>query len=254
MKKYIIFLLGLLLFSCQPEKKKTEDTLNEEIATPSETEESPILGERIKGPAEVRDTINGKLLFTLYDNALIETAPKENDWYEIGLFPNNPESDYENDYLKKGIKIMVDGKIIGETQNPVEITLGIIGYTNQKNIQPKSIIENAFVSYFNESKSRDYSDYKSFITNFNLEHDNQFEDLVVYYKNENWMEDPSPMIRFGLVFQKNKLVAILHSRPITVATTTDHKLDRAFDCLVFDDVTNADAIVKTFNHFVNSVD
>ena len=36
-----------------------------------------ILGERIDGPANVRDSANGKIIFTLNDDVLIETAPQE---------------------------------------------------------------------------------------------------------------------------------------------------------------------------------
>ncbi|NHN24693.1 hypothetical protein FIA58_003305 [Flavobacterium jejuense] len=259
MKKYSLILMVFCFISCLSEKKQEEEqekentNLKEEITTPKETE--PIIGERIDGPANVRDTIDGEVLFTLYDNTFVESTPKENDWNKIGILPTNPKSDFENDHLKKGVKIIVDGQIVGETKKDVELSMGLIGYTHKENIKAHSIIENILMDLFKKQKNkRNLEDFKSFITNFKLEKETQFEGMTVYYNYENWIDDPSPMMRIGLVFKNKNLVAILHSRPLTIEGTKDNKLDYAFDCLTFTDVKDADEIVKIFNHFVHSVD
>ncbi|VXB58303.1 conserved hypothetical protein [Flavobacterium sp. 9AF] len=251
MKKHIIYLLGSIVFPLAMERQNDIKTV---IATTVKTEE-PVQGERTKGITEVRDTVNGTVLFTLYDNVLIESTLAKDNWVQIGLFPDNPESDYENYTLKKGVKIKVDGKIIGETKQPVELSLGIVGYIPKNHIQSKTIVENAFENYLIKNEnSRKLKDCQQFISNFKLEKDTQFEGLEVYYNYENWMEDPSPIIRYALVFQNNTLVAILHSRPINTSKGTDYKIDNRLSCFVFNDVAQAEHIVKTFSQFTSAVD
>ena len=253
MKRYLItILIGFNLFSCLSESKKDETNSNQETTT---TSIENTVGERIDGPANVRDTINGKIIFKLYDNVLVESTPEENDWNVIGIMPSNPKSDYNENLLKKGVKILVDDQVIGETLHNVEVIMGLSGYTHKNNIRQNTIIENALKSHLiSTNYSRKIEGFKSFIADFNLEKDEQFEGLVVYYKYENWIDDPSPMMRIGLVFENDKLISILHSRSLIIKETTDHKLDYAFDCLTYNDVSNTENIVKRFNHFVNSVD
>ncbi len=255
MKKYIILLVSFCLVSCISEKKKEEENSDseEEIIIQKETE--PTIGERINGPANVRDTIDGEILFTLNDNVWVESTLEENDWNIIGIMPTNPKSDFVNNHLKKGVKILVNGEVIGETKKEVEVSMGLIGYTHKENIKTNTVIENALMNHFEKQKAkRNLEDFKNFITNFKLEQDDQFKGMSVYYNYESWIDDPSPMIRIGLVFKNEKLIAILHSRPLTIEGTKDHKLDYAFDCLTFTDTENSDEIIKTFNQFVNSVD
>jgi hypothetical protein len=258
MKKIIIFLAVFSLMSCLSDKKekegdseKEEQLMNEEQAI----NEEPILGERVEGPVSVRDTIDGKVIFTLNDNVLIETVHEENGWNVIGILPTNPESDFEDGVLKKGVKILVDKQVVGKTKKEVELMMGLVGYIQKENIKPNTIIENAIMSHFEENKdSREFVNFKKIISNFKLQKDDQFDGMTIYYNYENWIVDPSPMMRIGLVFKNERLIAVLHSRPLVIEGTKDNKLDHAFDCITFKDVENADGIVKIFNHFVNSGD
>lgn len=223
-----------------------------------------IVGERIDGPANVRDGINGKLLFSLDDQVLVSSTPLENDWYRIGLLMDIDTSELGINTVKKGRKIIVDGEEVGEIKADMRVWTGtnyqkawveLSGYTHKDNIKPGSIIENVLPDYLQTADGeRSLPQLQTFIRQFEMENAEQFEGYTIYYNYENWLEDPSPMWRIGLVFQKDKLVSILHSRPLEIPGTTDHKLERGFDCLVYDDVANGHEIVKLFNDFVTAVD
>jgi hypothetical protein len=239
--------------------KSNEANISEKANT-----SEPLLGERIDGPANIRDAVNGKLLFTLNDGVLVTNSTGKNGWHLVGIMMDIDKSELENGELKKGRKITVDGKEVGELQADMKVTTGrsdkdawaeLIGYTHKDNIKPNSVIETVLADYLKTvSDERSVKDFQDFIRKFELEKTDSFEGYTVYYNYENWLDDPSPMWRTGLVFQKNRLVSILHSRPLKVDGATDHKLSRGFDCLTYDDVANADEIVKMFNTFVNSVD
>ena len=249
MTKYILILLTFVFISCSSQndtEKANKEQANVAIKV------NPIIGERIDGPANIRNAINGDIIFILYDNVIVECTQPENDWYQIGIIPDNPAEDYNDYFLKKGTKIIVGDEIIGETVKDCEVTFGMLGYTHSKNIKTQSIIENAFTTFNKEYRS--FSNFENFINDFKLEKDNQFNGFDVYVNYENWIDDISPMMRFGLVFRNSKLVAILHSRPLKIKGTTDNKLDYGFDCLTYNDIANSSEIVKMFNQYVNSVD
>ena len=79
MKKLAYILLVTSILSCNSEQ--TEDnTVNEIENTKTEVSETKetefIIGERIDGPANIRNKPNGEILFELRDNALVEVATK----------------------------------------------------------------------------------------------------------------------------------------------------------------------------------
>lgn len=251
MIRYLIILLGLLFASCSTETNTTDKKSDPQDNISVE----PIIQERIDGPANIRDTINGEIVFKLYDNVLIECTQLENGWYIIAIDPTNPAEDYRDNFIKKGTKILVNNQVVGETVQDAEVTLGLNGYTHKDNIKSETIIELVLTEHIKSiSPDRTILDFTPIIDKFQLDKDDQFEGYTVYYNYENWIDDPSPMMRIGLVFKDNKLVAILHSRPLDIKNTTDNKLDRGFDCLTYNDIVNTDDIVKMFNNFVNSVD
>lgn len=224
----------------------------------------PIIGERIDGPANVRDAINGKVLFTLNDNVLVSCTPLEKDWYSVGLLMEIDAEELDAKKVRKGRKIIIDGQEAGEIKMDMTAPAWkddkaawaeLIGYTHKDNIKAATIIENALAEYAEMAgNNRTIEVFENFIQNFELEKADQFQGYTIYYNYENWIEDPSPMWRIGLVFRKGRLVSILHSRPLDIDEATNHKLDRAFDCLVYDDVEQSEEIIEMFNGFVNSVD
>lgn len=277
MRITFLLLVAFTLFACTNGTVEQESAAgqSEKVSTLDRTEgrgdqadgasaSQPILGERIDGPANIRDAINGKLLFTLYDGTLVSSTPIKNDWYNIGLLMDIDNKEPGMIELKAGRKIIVDGQEVGEIKSEMIVytftgndhsLAELIGYTHRDNIRPGTIIENALADHLRTlDGKRSTGQFQSFIKDFDLEKVEDFEGYTVYRNFESWLEDPSPMWRIGLVFEKEELVAILHSRPLQIDGTTDHKLSRAFDCLVYNDTANARELVRMFNQFVNSVD
>jgi hypothetical protein len=271
---FLLFVIFAFTTACTSDQGGSSADTHNQTSTPVErasfqTERKPrvktqaVIGERIDGPANVRDAVNGKLLFSLEDHVLVACTPLEGDWYKVGVQMEIKKEEFGIDRLQKGRKILVDGKEVGEILAETEVVTGmgkhawaeLIGYTHKDNIKPSSIIENVLQSYLQtDGNSRMMQDFKPFIQQFELELTDQFEGYQIYYNYENWIEDPSPMWRIGLVFQENKLVAILHSRPLSIPNTENHPLDRGFDCLTYNDFEKAKETVALFDTFVNSVD
>lgn len=243
----------------------TDTSKNSSNQTSSKTAvTAPMIGERIDGPANIRDAINGQLLFTLYDHTLVNCTALKNNWYTVGLLMDIGKGEAGIKEVKKGRKIMMDGKEVGELKADMEVYTGsndkeawaeLIGYTHKDNIKPESIIENALAAYLSKIEGdRTSGKYQNFIRQFDLEKSDQFEGYTLYYTYENWIDDPSPMWRIALVFQKDRLVSILHARPLKAGNTTKHKIGRGFGCLTYNDIENSKEIVDMFKQFVNSVD
>jgi len=277
MRTAFIFLIITLALSSCSSKTGEQDQQNTEVKiasvadsqkTPAEKAQNtiasePMIGERIDGPANIRDGVNGKILFTLNENVLVSCTPLANDWYSVGLLMEVDDGVLKAKKVKKGSKIIVDDQEVGEIKMDMTVPTWkddkaawaeLIGYTHKDNIKPESILENALSEHIQSVNSRSVEQFQPFIEDFQLEKTDQFEGYDIYYNYENWIEDPSPMWRIGLVFQEGRLLAILHARPLNVASTIDHELDRAFDCLVYEDVERAGEIVDMFNKFVTSVD
>lgn len=277
MRTVFIFLTALTLFTCSSENSEqnnsstdaqsaaaTEPAQNSRQPTTKTKAPKPIIGERIDGPANIRDQINGQLLFSLNDHTLVNCTPLKKDWYQIGLLMDIDAGQSGMLDLSEGQKIRVDGQEVGEIKSDMTVYTGtdgerswaeLIGYTHKDNIKPASVIETALADYMKTvGNQRSVAQLQNFIQQFQLEKNDQFEGYTIYYNYENWIEDPSPMWRIGLVFQKDRLVSILHARPLKIAGTTDHKFNRGFDCLTYNDLDNAREIVKMFRQFVNSVD
>ena len=252
MRVFLILIFELFLCICAAGINGNRTNMNADSIS---QDKEPIIGERIDGPANIRDTINGEIIFKLYDNVLVVCTPPKNGWHIIAIEPTNPPSDYSKNFIKKGTKILVGNLVVGEAIQNAEVTFGLRGYTQEANIKPETIIENALTPLLQKlDTTRSLLNFQKFINNFQLRKDDQFKDYTVYYNGENWIEDASPMHRIGLVFQNNRLVAILHSRPLKIINTIDYRLDRAFNCLVYNDIKKPDKIVQMFNNFVNSVD
>lgn len=226
--------------------------------------ESPVVGERIDGPANVRDTVNGKHLFTLYDKALVECSALENDWYRIGIYADIDTSEFGMDSIRAGRKILVDGEVIGEIVTTLSASTSrggkqawviLYGYTHKDNIDPESIIEPALEKHIQQSNGdRTLKSWEPFIDQFALQENSDFLEYHLFSNYENWLDDPSPGFRIGLIFQKDRLVAILHSRPIRVSGTEENLLGGAFDCVTYSDFAQREKFLTDLRAWMNNVD
>lgn len=224
-----------------------------------------IIGERISGPANIRDTINGKILFTLNDSTLVTCTRQKDGWYEVGLQMEIPNSEYGEDTLRKGRKIVVGGKVVGEVLSDMYVSTSttgkeswaeLTGYTYKDNIYPRTIIEKVLVDYTAAARDRSLETFQPFIRSFALEEDRRLDSFVTFFNYENWIDDPSPLMRIQLVFRDNKLIGVVHSRPLKLPGTKHYTLDRGFRVAFFRDTprSSRESFIKLLNRFLNSVD
>jgi hypothetical protein len=135
MKNIINFLsITCVLFSFTSCIKKTKKE--------NSASQIPLIGERIKENTTVRDTINGNISFLLKDSTLVSCTPLRNGYYQIGIVINISIKEYNDNIniLKKGKKIIIDGKEAGEVLQDTKVSISsdedqawaeMIGYVMQ---------------------------------------------------------------------------------------------------------------------------
>lgn len=237
-------------------------TATETPATDSTVEK--ILGERIDGPANIRDTADGKIIFSLNDNILVETAPTENNWLEVGVSVSLTKKQADDfQILPRTDLLSIDGKVIGKTIDTVSVWMrdsksGYIGaYTHKNNIKLKSIPENCLTEILNLGQlTKNY--LTPYITAFNFEKYDygQLENLTQYFIYESVIVDPSPRDRITLLFQTDKLAGVVHSRPIKTNKFKTYELIRGHKLTITadwpqDQIKN---LIDKRIEFYNSVD
>ena len=264
---YIIVLISI--FSCnskQANEKKFDKIEDEatEISEPKETE--LIIGERIDGPANIRNKPNGDILFELNDNALVEVTTKpENDWYQILVYADIDYNEFGMDSILKERPIIVNNDTIGRVIKSHYVSTGqggdfayamLYGYTHKNNIKPETVIETVFKKNLAKN-GRDFSGWKGFIEAFKLDNDAVgYEAFESYYNYENTIEDPSPGFRIVLLFEKKRLIGLIHSRELQIDSTKTHKLNWSYYVTFFNDYPEKgqSKFVDYMNEWIQGVD
>jgi hypothetical protein len=231
-----------------------------------------ILGERINGPANVRDTINGKVLFSLDDNVLVECTEDKNNWNIIGLDIRVNSMQIKNFKLAKGDTLFgINGKKIGIATNETRLwradknngieTAFVIGYTFSGNIKPESVIENAITKIVVDKGNEVFiNDLKRLIDSFQLRKctptSQPNENGEWYYYSDNLIEDISPRDRITLIMENKKLIGVVHSHKLNLKNTKSHELIRGHKFTPISDLTQKqiDMIVKERINWYNSID
>ena len=259
--KHLILTLSLFtLWSCSSESKNTTTVASDNHET------ELIIGERIDGPANIRSSPNGDLLFELYDNALVEVAAKpENDWYQVLVYSDIDYTEFGMDSIKKNSPIMADSDTIGMVHKSHEVSSGrggdfafamLFGYTHKNNIKPETIIETIFQKNLVEN-GRKFSEWEGFIESFQLDDDAiDYDGFVSYYNYENTIDDPSPGFRIVLLFEKQNLVGIIHSREIEIDNSNTHKLNWSYYVTFFNDYPEKKQMlfIDYMNEWIQGVD
>lgn len=232
----------------------------------SQNEDELKIGERIDGPANIRDKPNGDVLFELYDNVLVDVSSKSNNgWHELVVYFDLNEDEYDLDSLTTNRPILSSNDTIGKILKDHYVSTGrgkedvyamLYGYTYESNIKPESVIETVLTEYL-DSKSRNYNDWKPFIHTFQLMDDAvDFKGLNTYYNYENVVDDPSPGFRIVLLFKEKILVGILHSRKLLVENMQTHKLNWNYYTSFFNDYPEDDQkkFIEYMNEWLEGVD
>lgn len=267
MNRILTILTVFFLTACSTKtENKNEQVDNKEIYDPNSTEKSErILGERIDGPANVRDTINGKVILTLDDNVLVETAPELGKWFLLGVYVKLTDKQIEDFKIYPNTDLFsVDGKIIGKSKDTIELWMtddvsGFFGaYTHTDNIKKQTIPERALESEL-EKGNLTISTLKNFIWTFDFRDygentELKYKQLYIY---ESTVVDPSPRDRITLLFDnKENLIGVIHSRKLNLTKYKTYELVRGHSLTVIADIDNKEIkrIKNERINFYNSVD
>ena len=269
MKKltYILVLISILSCNSKQTNEEAVDKIVKETTAVSEPNETElIIGERIDGPANIRNKPNGDILFELNDNALVEVTTKpENGWYQVLVYADIDYNEFEMDSILKDRPIIVDNDTIGKILKSHYVSTGqggdfayamLYGYTHKNNIKPETVIETVFKNNLSEN-GRDFSVWKGFIEAFKLDNDAVgYDEFKSFYNYENTIEDPSPGFRIVLLFENQTLVGLIHSREIRLNNTKTHKLNWSYYVTFFNDYPEKEQMefVNYMNEWIQGVD
>lgn len=224
-----------------------------------------MLGERIDGPANLRSSVNGKVILTLNDNVLVETAPLLGKWFFVGVNVKLTDKQAKDFKIYPNTNLLsTEGKIIGKSKDTIELWLvgdgsGLIGaYTHFDNIKKHSIPERFLESEL-EKGHHDLSSLQNFIWTFNFQDFNfnkelKYRQLFIY---ESKLVDPSPRDRITLLINsKENLIGVFHSRKLNLNKYKSYKMDRGHYLTVIGDLDNKEInrIISERNNFDNSSD
>jgi len=276
-KQYVIVAAALFLaWGCDQQAGKqaeSQSTRKDSVRyyewkpdTTKPKEQPPIIGERINGPANIRNIANGDVVFSLNDNTLVTCTEQQHGWYQVGLTMDLPDDAFGEGDLKKGQQIKVNGKVVGEILKDMHVSTSrdnkrtwgeLIGFTHANNIYPNTIIENAFLHWMDSTKDRTQDALKPFIKRFKLEEDHkEFAPYVINYNYENWINDPSAGYRLMLVFHNKRLIGVFNTRPITLPAASHYALERGFSVEFYNDVAKEvrDDFMHQMSQFLLSAD
>ena len=258
MKFYSHLFIALCLFSCK-NKLKNKST-DQDIDFTKEL----IKGERIDGPANVRSEVNGKLLFELQDQTLVETTPAKNNWLEVGVFCDPSILVGDDFYILPNKKMYdVTGAYFGITRDTVPVLfsgegyLFINGFTHQQNINQNTVPERVLENLL-KAEAQHFNDFYDFLIHFQFEADKRsiFSEIKAYYISQSLLVDLSPSDRLTLLFKDELLLGYVHSRSITNTnfTTFDlvdgHQLSLDKKVKVLD----VENLIQSLNEWYSSVD
>lgn len=227
--------------------------------------DSIILSERIDGPANIRDTINGKLLFILNDNTPVSAADTINNWYLVGILADLTSIQSKTYVIEKGSKIFSNGKIIGRAvenlklrdvyKNSGKIKGEIVGYTSSENVKPKTIPENVLKEIIKRSPSITTAELKHFMVDFQFT-DSKIGRFKGYQLDAGWIYGPSTPLRLWLGFNKGNLFAIVHLRKLNLEGCKLFKLKRGFQLSIVgnQDPRLTEDFIADFNTFIMLAD
>jgi hypothetical protein len=240
---YILIFSSVTVFNyaCNSGETKTstvvKDTVQQgqPVSVPIVTDsDSLIISERIKGPADILDQENGKLLFRLNDNVPVTTTLPEGKWVQVGLFAELTESEYDCSCIKKGSSIRLKGRDVGTAMEDLKLEVSkstdglradLVGFTLKEHIRENTIPEFVLQQKINNTDSISLAGLQPFIRNFSLE---PFEGLLPgfagYSTDETWIESASVTPRIWLIFEKDRLRAVIHSRPLSLEGFQQHPL------------------------------
>ncbi|HWZ02869.1 MAG TPA: hypothetical protein VNX40_04605 [Mucilaginibacter sp.] len=209
----------------------------------------------LKANAEVTNgTINvyyeskKEIAFKLFDNVKIECGDPEGKWISMVIYLPSTKALYKpNIKLKKGYSLIDStGKKIGYVvSDSIDITplysksqnlyqMRFAGYITINDIRSLTVPENVLQQLINSnSNNLNFDSFKKFIADFGLryykdEMDKKYPPNKSYVLWHDTYVVSDAVFRFQLIFNKDKLVAILHSRKLNIVGFKDTKLQKNY--------------------------
>lgn len=274
MKRICIPLCILMVIACQDEpasdpSAKRNDTAASvpESATKAESParfEGPVISERIDGPANIRNSANGKVIFSLEDNVAVTAREPQQGWLEIGVAFDLDPSGSDTKTISKGTTLMRNSKPIGQTKEDVPVyqvitgeankKLGVLnGFTSLSNIQPATILENAFAELAKDKPTLLKADMKPFLDSYKFE---DFNGLATgnqgYVFYESGLLDASARPRFWPVFRNNELMLVFHGRRMEIPGVQTRPFEDGYITVFSKDEAAIKDLKKKFVSFMRS--
>jgi hypothetical protein len=222
-------------------------------------------GERIHGPANVRQEIKGEIIFSLNDNVEVDIGELKDDWFELVVSLTLTEKQFESGIIKNGEKLYNrKGNEIGIALTDLSLSskysgggapgvpkwygVDIYGYTFKGNIRPESIAEPAISKLIELHRQnltlhnlKEHMDYFGYVDGLKIKDVDKYETFMIY---ESILDDISPLDRIRLIFESEKLIAVVHSRDLTVTNFETVPIERGRQLTLIKDFSTQDK--KTF--------
>lgn len=196
-----------------------------------------LFAERIDGPANIRQAIKGEIIFSINDNVVVDIGQLKNDWYELVVSLTLTEKQFESDIIKKGEKLFSGkGQQIGVALKDIRLGskysggggpgipkwygVDVHGYTFKGNIKPESVVEPVISKIIESNKPnltlslfKVHMNSFGYVDGLKVKDLNKYDTYMIY---ESILDDLSPLDRVRLIFESDKLIAIVHSRELSI--------------------------------------
>lgn len=204
----------------------------------------------INGPANIRTSPSGEIIFTVQDLRKVYAYELVDDWYKVQITGHVKNTDLINDTLLASANIFENDRTtitgtaitsiaLSENYDPTSDTsylVSVIGYTHKDNIKLNSILERELERIV---KMSDYTEIESLLKTFNL-HEDQLSDYVLWYAEDNSSIYGNPDARLILYFNmNNELIAVAnHTRKLELNSKKESELNELFRLQYLIEMTN----------------
>lgn len=222
------------------------------IPAPYRLTDPLIISERIDGPANIRDAANTTVLFSLNDRVPVYTAETKNRRYEIGIILDITPAQARSKTIEKGSKLYIKGQQVGTASSNITLTeiskdhAEVIGYTAIQNIRKNTLPEEVLASII-RYHTAGLTELTDFIKGYQLSK-GDFLGFTSFTLNESFLYGPSAPMRIELLFEKNKLFGIIHTRKLPLNDMDPYDLDRGF-FLTIPDYQPKEKVLKFIKQF-----
>lgn len=205
--------------------------------------------EQTSGVTQVRDTVNGSVIFTLNDSTVVETAVDSNGWQRIGVWVALNSEGIRSESISSGSDLTATSghHIIGHTEKPFKVIFPnqgsglIMGYVPTAQINPVSVPENRLIHEISQGHQTQ-TRLLPFMTwlGFREYTIRKIPGYHSYYINQSTVTDPSPRDRISLLFDDaGNLAAVIHSRPLSLPGAKTYDLIRGHSLSIITDLNEA---------------